>query len=356
MTMSDRGRPFVVVAAEVEVEVDVGRGVSVVVVEAKTSATGDIDIAAARASAVAFDASCAQPGSGSLFSSAAARAGSAIEPRRGARSGVCPSRCFVVLDDVGDDDDAKSLINAHGAWRWSAVMDSRDQTGAEKEESVSSALILYWMVAAVPRSWSDIAPTMRNALTRFFSFFLFLWTYEFFFFPIFFRSFSFSRDRSNMTKQTFSTTDVAAEAACLRARVIGYRVTNVYDAGASKVRNDSSRSFASYSAVVVVVSRRRCRRHLSLSHTRTATPSPSPAHRPQGILLKLSRSGDDGDKAFLLLEPGSRFHLTSEPPERPDAPSGFALKLRKHLRSRRLEGLRQLGADRLVDLSFGSGK
>lgn len=94
----------------------------------------------------------------------------------------------------------------------------------------------------------------------------------------------------------------------------------------------------------------------SLSHTHTATPSPSPAHRPQGILLKLSRSGDDGDKAFLLLEPGSRFHLTSEPPERPDAPSGFALKLRKHLRSRRLEGLRQLGADRLVDLSFGSGK
>ena len=103
---------------------------------------------------------------------------------------------------------------------------------------------------------------------------------------------------------------------------------------------------------------------LSLSLTATLLPSPSAANQPhpphtnqlQGILLKLSRSGDDGDKAFLLLEPGSRFHLTSEPPERPDAPSGFALKLRKHLRSRRLEGLRQLGADRLVDLSFGSGK
>ena len=40
----------------------------------------------------------------------------------------------------------------------------------------------------------------------------------------------------DMTKQIFSTTDVAAEAACLRSRVIGYRVTNVYDAGASKVR------------------------------------------------------------------------------------------------------------------------
>jgi predicted ribosome quality control (RQC) complex YloA/Tae2 family protein len=39
-----------------------------------------------------------------------------------------------------------------------------------------------------------------------------------------------------MTKQIFSTTDVAAEAACLRARVMGARVTNVYDAGASKVK------------------------------------------------------------------------------------------------------------------------
>lgn len=37
-------------------------------------------------------------------------------------------------------------------------------------------------------------------------------------------------------KQRFSTTDVAAEAACLRARVLGMRVTNVYDAGASKVK------------------------------------------------------------------------------------------------------------------------
>ena len=102
--------------------------------------------------------------------------------------------------------------------------------------------------------------------------------------------------------------------------------------------------------------RRRCRRRLSLSHTPQPLSPSSALPTLQGILLKLSRSGDDGDKAFLLLEPGSRFHLTSEPPERPDAPSGFALKLRKHLRSRRLEGLRQLGADRLVDLSFGSGK
>ena len=72
---------------------------------------------------------------------------------------------------------------------------------------------------------------------------------------------------------------------------------------------------------------------LSLSLTATLLPSPSAANQPhpphtnqlQGILLKLSRSGDDGDKAFLLLEPGSRFHLTSEPPERPDVVAGGGL-------------------------------
>ena len=106
----------------------------------------------------------------------------------------------------------------------------------------------------------------------------------------------------------------------------------------------------------------------------------------------------------MLLEAGVRLHsLAGEPPPRPDAPSGFAMKVRKHLRSRRLESVRQvrerahmgriwdsgavgrgggrrtptklsapaspapppssppvstpsqLGCDRLVDLAFGSG-
>ena len=204
---------------------------------------------------------------------------------------------------------------------------------------------------------------MPLSKTRFFP--SFLTSEEFFSFP-FVGTNAFSRSiRSKlflfltMTKQIFSTTDVAAEAACLRSRIIGYRVTNVYDAGASKVK--TKRFDLSISCFVCALPS-----PVSLSHhTLPSLPlrPPTTSHNnnnnnnnQQGILLKLSRSGDDGEKAFLLLEPGSRFHLTSEPPERPDAPSGFALKLRKHLRSRRLEGLRQLGADRLVDLSFGSGK
>ena len=38
-----------------------------------------------------------------------------------------------------------------------------------------------------------------------------------------------------------------------------------------------------------------------------------------------------------------------------DTPSNFTLKLRKHLRTRRLDDVRQLGVDRLVDFSFGTG-
>ena len=41
--------------------------------------------------------------------------------------------------------------------------------------------------------------------------------------------------------------------------------------------------------------------------------------------------------------------------EKSDTPSNFALKMRKHLRTRRLDDVRQLGVDRLVDFTFGTG-
>jgi predicted ribosome quality control (RQC) complex YloA/Tae2 family protein len=37
-------------------------------------------------------------------------------------------------------------------------------------------------------------------------------------------------------------------------------------------------------------------------------------------------------------------------------PSNFSLKLRKHVRTKRLEDVRQLGVDRIVDFVFGSGE
>ena len=42
--------------------------------------------------------------------------------------------------------------------------------------------------------------------------------------------------------------------------------------------------------------------------------------------------------------------------EKADTPSNFTLKLRKHLRTRRLDEVKQLGVDRVVDFSFGTGQ
>jgi predicted ribosome quality control (RQC) complex YloA/Tae2 family protein len=42
-------------------------------------------------------------------------------------------------------------------------------------------------------------------------------------------------------------------------------------------------------------------------------------------------------------------------PEKTDVPSNFTLKLRKHIRTRRIEAIQQLGADRIVQITIGSG-
>ncbi|CAG9466235.1 unnamed protein product [Pedinophyceae sp. YPF-701] len=115
-----------------------------------------------------------------------------------------------------------------------------------------------------------------------------------------------------MVKQRMSTADVAAEVACLREKVVGMRLANVYDLG------------------------------------------------PKTFLLKLARSagGDinkETEKTVVLLESGTRFHSTKYARETPGHPGPFALKLRKHVRGRRLEDIRQLGVDRIVVFTFGQG-
>ncbi|KIY97196.1 hypothetical protein MNEG_10764 [Monoraphidium neglectum] len=110
-----------------------------------------------------------------------------------------------------------------------------------------------------------------------------------------------------MVKQRMGSVDVAGEVACLRERVVGLRLANLYDL--------NSKTY----------------------------------------VLKLAKSGSEGEKVFLLLESGSRLHTVQVIRDKPDAPSNFCLKLRKHLRTRRLEGVRQLGVDRVVDFTFGAG-
>lgn len=67
-------------------------------------------------------------------------------------------------------------------------------------------------------------------------------------------------------------------------------------------------------------------------------------------LIRLNRYEE---KVILLLESGVRFHTTEfEWPKNP-SPSGFSMKMRKHLKNKRLEKLSQLGSDRIIDLQFG---
>lgn len=63
-------------------------------------------------------------------------------------------------------------------------------------------------------------------------------------------------------------------------------------------------------------------------------------------------------KVFLLLESGVRFHTSKYARDASSAsaslPSQFTMKLRKHLRGKRLVALTQLEGDRVVDLTFGA--
>ena len=71
------------------------------------------------------------------------------------------------------------------------------------------------------------------------------------------------------------------------------------------------------------------------------------------FLMKLSKSGEEG-KTMLLLESGIRMHIAEFDWPKNPSPSGFSMKLRKHIKNRRLESINQIGSDRIVDLQFGT--
>lgn len=114
-----------------------------------------------------------------------------------------------------------------------------------------------------------------------------------------------------MVKVRMNTADVAAEVKCLR-RLIGMRCANVYDIS------------------------------------------------PKTYLFKLMNSSGitesgESEKVLLLMESGVRLHTTQYVRDKNTTPSGFTLKLRKHIRTRRLEDVRQLGYDRIILFQFGLG-
>ncbi|XVF28164.1 hypothetical protein REPUB_Repub15cG0005300 [Reevesia pubescens] len=114
-----------------------------------------------------------------------------------------------------------------------------------------------------------------------------------------------------MVKVRMNTADVAAEVKCLR-RLIGMRCSNVYDLS------------------------------------------------PKTYMFKLMNSSGitesgESEKVLLLMESGVRLHTTAYVRDKSNTPSGFTLKLRKHIRTRRLEDVRQLGYDRIILFQFGLG-
>ncbi|KAJ3271438.1 vacuolar membrane-associated protein iml1 [Terramyces sp. JEL0728] len=68
------------------------------------------------------------------------------------------------------------------------------------------------------------------------------------------------------------------------------------------------------------------------------------------LLLKFQKPDR---KEMLLLESGVRIHTTNYVRNKEQTPSGFNMKLRKHLRSKRLNSFSQLGHDRRIDMEFG---
>ncbi|CAM9258170.1 unnamed protein product, partial [Ectocarpus fasciculatus] len=58
---------------------------------------------------------------------------------------------------------------------------------------------------------------------------------------------------------------------------------------------------------------------------------------------------------MLLMESGVRFHTTTFAHDKTETPNVFSRKLRAAVKQKRLEGIRQIGTDRVVDFKFGSG-
>lgn len=77
------------------------------------------------------------------------------------------------------------------------------------------------------------------------------------------------------------------------------------------------------------------------------------AESKRQFLLKFNKP--DNDKLNVVVDCGLRIHLTDFTRNIPQFPSGFVIKLRKHLKSKRLTSLRQVPNDRILVLQFADG-
>ncbi|CAN8074278.1 unnamed protein product [Agarophyton chilense] len=134
-----------------------------------------------------------------------------------------------------------------------------------------------------------------------------------------------------MGKTRMGLLDLRVETSILQKALQGARVLNVYDA-------QNGRTYIL--KMSVPPSRNQA----------TPTENAGDGQDEKMSSASLSRSWE---KRLLLLESGARMHMTQFDREK-DVPSGFCIKLRKHIRGRRLESVVQLGdgGDRIMDLAF----
>lgn len=118
--------------------------------------------------------------------------------------------------------------------------------------------------------------------------------------------------------------DLRVQSAALDARLAGARVANVYDA-----------------------------HHGRTYILKLAVPPPGPAAQPGPAPHAGPAAQAPWQKRLLLIESGARLHITHFDRDK-DLPTGFCLKLRKHVRTRRLDAVRQLAGDRILDLVFSA--
>ncbi|MFH4974566.1 hypothetical protein AB6A40_001275 [Gnathostoma spinigerum] len=67
----------------------------------------------------------------------------------------------------------------------------------------------------------------------------------------------------------------------------------------------------------------------------------------------LIRMQKPDEKVFIMFESGNRIHKTNFEWPKAQMPSSFSMKLRKHIKQKRLESVNQLGIDRIIDMQFG---
>ena len=113
------------------------------------------------------------------------------------------------------------------------------------------------------------------------------------------------KKKDTIMKQRFSSLDVRVIASELAAALVSLRIANIYDL--------SSRIF----------------------------------------LFKLAKPGK---REQLIVDSGFRCHLTSFTRTAASTPSPFVSRLRKYLKSRRVTGVKQIGTDRVIEISFSEGQ